>query len=129
VGEFSKQQLLQYCRTPNPLWINGYDSVHGRNDRIPEQQMGSLLNSLVLVEPQQLRIEIELRAATLRVRAEFRVAGQIYNLGVPDPVVERQCLARAEGFRTYKNRAVACISIGEPYKGYCYKLVASIIPL
>ena len=129
LGEFPKQQLLRYCRAPNSLWINGHDSAHGLNDRIPEKQVGSLPDSLVLVEPQQLRIEIRLEAAKLRVRAEFRIAGQMYNLGVTDPVVERQCLSREEGFHSYRKRAVACISIGEPFNGYCYKLVASIIPL
>ena len=129
VGNFPQRQLLPYCKTPNPLWINGFDSMHGRNDRIPEEQVASLPDSLVLVEPQQMRIEIRLLAAKLRVRAEFRLAGQKYNFGVTDPVVERQCLSRSEGFHTYKKRAVACISVGEPFNGYCYKLVASIVPL
>ncbi len=128
-GEFPKHQLLQHCRAPDPLWLNGYDSAHGLNDRMPEEQVQSLSDSLVLAEPQQLCIGIRLEAAKLRVRAEFRLAGQKYNLGVTDPVVERQCLSRAEGFHTYRKRAVACISIGEPFNGYCYKLVASIIPL
>ncbi len=129
VGEFPKQQLLRYCSVPNPLWINGYDSMRGLNDRIPEGQVGSLPDSLALVEPQQLRIEIRLEATKLKVRAEFLLASEKYRLVVTDPVVERQCRPRAEGFHTYKKRAVACISIGEPFNGYCYKLVASIIPL
>lgn len=129
VGEFPKQQLLRYCSAPNPLWINGYDSMRGLNDRIPEGQVGSLPDSLVLVEPQQLRIEIRLEDTKPKVRAEFRLADQMYNLSVTDPAVERQCCSRAEGFHIYRKRAVACISIGEPFYGYCYKLVASIIPL
>lgn len=129
VGEFPKQQLLRYCSAPNPLWINGCDSMRGLNDRIPEGASGSLPESLVLVEPQQLRIEIRLEDTKPKVRAEFRLADQMYNLSVTDPVVERQCHSRAPGFHIYRKRAVACISIGEPFHGYCYKLVASIIPL
>lgn len=128
-GTFPKQQLLQYCEAPNPLWINGFDSAHGINDRIPEEQVGSLRGSLVLVEPQQLGIEIKLEAAKLKVRAEFNLVGQLYKLGVTDPTVERQCFSRPEGRHTYRKRAVACISIGEPFHGFCYKVVASIIPL
>ena len=129
VGQFPRQQLLPYCKSPNPLWINGYSSTRGLNDRIPEEQVEKLPCSLVLVEPQQLRIEIRLEAAKLKVRAEFWLEGQKYRLGVTDPVVEAHCFTRPQGVHTYKKRAVACISIGEPFNGYCYKLVASIIPL
>ena len=129
VGQFPRQQLLRYFKSPNRLWINGYSSRRGLNDRIPEEQVEKLPCSLVLVEPQRLRIEIRLEAAKLRVRAEFWLKGQKYRLGVTDPVVEAHCFTRPEGLHTYKKRAVACISIGEPFNGFCYKLVASIIPL
>ncbi len=130
VGEFPKQQLHCYCVAPNPLWVNGYSSTNGTNDRIPERRAHSLPNSLVLIEPLQLTIEV-VRGfrGKKQVRANFSVAGVFYNLGVTDPAIEKQYFPLREGHYTYGPRAVACISIGEPFNEYCYKLVASIIPL
>ena len=132
IGGFPKQHLLQYCTAPNPLWVNGFHSTGGMNDRIPEWQARSLPNSLVLIEPRQLTIEVRQASGRRKqqVRADFRVAGETYNLAVTDPVIERQYLSLGEGQYNYRPRAVACVSIGEPFQGYyCYKLVASIIPL
>lgn len=130
VGRFPKQRLLQYCTAPNPLWVNGFHSTNGTNDRIPERRAASLPSSLVLVEPTQLTIEVARGyAGRKQVRAEFGVAGEVYNVSVTDPAIEGQYRSLGEGYYTYPQRAVACISIGEPFDGYCYKLVASIIPL
>jgi hypothetical protein len=128
-GDFPRQQLPELCEVPNPLWVNGFHSYNGINDRIPEEQANSLPASLVLVDPQRLIIAVERGLTERQVRAEFRVAGQTYKLTVTDPVVERQFLSRGEGYYTYEKPAVACISIGEPFQGYRYKLVASIIDL
>ena len=128
-GDFPRQQLPQLCEVPNPLWVNGFHSYNGINDRIPEEQANSLPASLVLVEPQRLIITVERGLTKRQVRAEFRVAGQTYKLTITDPVVERQFLSRGEGDYIYEKPAVACISIGEPFQGYRYKLVASIIDL
>jgi hypothetical protein len=46
-----------------------------------------------------------------------------------DPQVERDFLRRGEGRYPYQGQTVACVSIGEPFQGYRYKLVASIIHL
>lgn len=126
-GVFAKQYLLHYCEAPNPLWVNGF---HSFNDRIPEMRASRLPNSLVLIEPQQLMITV-VRGyrGQLQVRAEFSVAGATYNLGVTDPEIENLYRPYGEGRYTYGQRAVACISIGEPFNEFCYKLVASIIPL
>jgi hypothetical protein len=42
VGEFSRQQLLQLCEVPAPLWVNGFHSYNGINDRMPEDQADTL---------------------------------------------------------------------------------------
>lgn len=129
VGEFPRQQLSQYCESPDPIWINGFHSYNGTNDRIPEAQTTSLSSSLMLVEPQGMIISVERGRAKKQVRAQFHVAGQDYKLTVTDPVVERKFLASGEGQYAYEGRVAACLSIGEPFEGYCYKLVASIIDL
>ena len=39
---------------PDALWINGYHSYNGRNDRIPEDRTSGLSGSLLLIKPTNL---------------------------------------------------------------------------
>ena len=63
-----------------------------------------------------------------------RVQGQFthsrhepYGLWVTDPGYEREYLAKLDG--TYEIGACyLTISLGEPFEGWCYKLIAAIIP-
>ena len=130
-GFFAKQYLPHYCKEPNPLWVNEFHSTNGFNDRIPEMRASRLTNSLVLIEPQQLTITVVpgYNRGQLKTRAEFSVAGEIYCLVVTDPAIENQYRPYGVGRYTFPSRPIACISIGEPYRGFCYKLVASIISL
>lgn len=115
------------------LWINGYSSYNGTNDRIPEDSANTLRNSLVLVQPEELTVIVNIEGAEFnnskrKVRASFRLNNHEYKLAVTDPKIEKTYLKKANG--TYKikaDRAYLCISIGEPYDGFCYKLIASII--
>jgi hypothetical protein len=110
------------------LWIDGNHSYNGENDRIPEAQTLGLDNSLTLVETENLVITVapEGISPKRKVRARFSLDGRRYFLVVTDPVVEREYLARNNGEYAV-GVARLCISIGEPYQGYCYKLVAGII--
>lgn len=61
-----------------------------------------------------------------RVQAQFHFSGTQYALWVTDPNIERSYLACADS--DYKlSECYLTISLGEPYDGYCYKLVAAII--
>lgn len=128
-GVFAKQYLPHYCKEPNPLWVNGFHSTNGINDRIPETIANQLANSLVLIEPQQLTIAIipGYKRGQLQTRAEFCVAGVTYCLSVTDPAIEDMYRPYRPGRYACQQRSVACISIGEPFDDFCYKLMASII--
>ena len=61
-----------------------------------------------------------------RVQGRFKYAGNRYYLWVTDPVYERQYLAKLDG--DYQiGECFFTVSLGEPYGGACYKLIASII--
>ncbi|HXF07312.1 MAG TPA: hypothetical protein VNK45_02110 [Candidatus Acidoferrales bacterium] len=49
-----------------------------------------------------------------------------YHLWVTDPIYERAYLARSDGDYGIGESFVT-VSLGEPHKGYCYKLIAAII--
>lgn len=134
IGRFNVNQLASIVDTvPDTLWSNGYSSYHGINDRIPEEIAVTLNNSLVLIQPTLLKIVVSTEGIELvndkkKVRAFFIFNQCQYKLTVTDPNIEAIYLKKQEGEYTLDANAVyLCISIGEPFHGFCYKLVATII--
>ncbi len=49
-------------------------------------------------------------------------------LSIITPKIEREYLKKSNGVYSLQSKNIyMSISIGEPYEGYCYKLVAAII--
>ncbi len=113
------------------LWLNGFSSYNGINDRVPLTQAMTLTSSLKLIHLDNPNIRVfapgkAFGNAKRRVQASFSFDGTDYALWVTDPIVERQYLAKPDD--EYPLRDVyLTISIGEPYQDYCYKLVATVI--
>ena len=61
-----------------------------------------------------------------RVQGRFRYAGNAYALWVTDPVYERQYLAKLDGDYPI-GECFLTVSLGEPYGGAVYKLIATVI--
>jgi len=64
--------------------------------------------------------------AKRKVLGRFMWAGDDYALPVTDPMIERDYLRRDDGDYAL-GRCYLTISLGEPYHGHCYKLIAAII--
>jgi hypothetical protein len=114
-----------------PLWLNGFSSYNGRNDRVPERCVGSLSRSLYLIRPAQLRLVVASEAVEFgrprrRVHARFNLCGNSYCIAVTDPWIESLYLAREEG-EIAVDQALLCVSLGEMFHGYAYKLAAAVI--
>lgn len=114
-----------------PLWLNGYSSSYGDNDRVPEDRASGLSRSLYLVRPDEFKLVVASedggsRSARRRVRARFDLSGQSYCVAVTDPWMERQCLAGKDG-ETRIDDALLCVSLGECFNGFAYKLAAAVI--
>jgi hypothetical protein len=114
-----------------PLWLNGYSSTFGLNDRVDEYQLTRLTGSLYLIRPDDLRLVVATEGAQFgdprrRVRAHFQVAGNSYIVGVTDPMIERDYLAHPDGEYAI-NEALVCMSLGEVFHGFAYKLAAAVI--
>lgn len=134
-GHLSGAELPQLLdAVSDTLWINGHRSYNGINDRIPIQEArNNITNSLVLVQPEMLSISVgtegpEPGKAKRKMRAFFTLNGHQYGLTVTDPEIEKEYLKMSNGiYPVQPENVYICVSIGEPYEGYCYKLVAAII--
>lgn len=114
-----------------PLWLNGFSSSNGNNDRVPEGSLGTLNRSLYLVRPEKLVLSVRAEptmegSSRRKVRASFSLSGADYKIGVTDPVIQRQLLAGKDGDTKIKD-ALMCVSLAGAFNGYGYKLAAGIV--
>ena len=130
-GVFSRRDLPELVDPIAPLWIDGQSTYQGRNDRILLESADSVSDSLRLIHVEELNLAVFKPGEAFgnpkrRVQGRFSHAGTRYALWVTDPEYERAYLARLDG--TYDiGECYLTISLGEPYEGYCYKLIAAII--
>ena len=114
------------------LWIDGYSTINGNNDRIPLDLAKSLSSSLLLVHVEQLQLSVlapgeAFGSSKRRVQGRFQYAKKRYDLWVTDPAYERQYLKQDDGAYSL-GPCYLTISLGEPWNDFCYKLIAAIIP-
>lgn len=113
------------------LWINGYHSKSGLNDRIPVQLVNdNVSSSLLFISTAGLCILVGEDSRSLKkIRAEFSHNGVQYRLAITDPAVEAEYMARDRGRYGVGEQtgAYLTLSISEPYEGFCYKLVAAVV--
>lgn len=132
-GQFARAKLGDLLDPVAPLWTDGQCSYNGRNDRILFAQATTLPNSLRFIAVTDLLLRVFKPGEAFgnpkrRVQAQFTHNGANYWLWVTDPDFERNYLAKPDG--DYKiGEAFLTVSLGEKHTdGYCYKLVAAIIP-
>ena len=114
------------------LWgLSSDTSYHGRFDRVPLADAAAFNYSLRLIAVEDLTVRVCVESANFgdmkkKLRGYFTYAKHNYALMVTDPVRESIYLPQAEN--TYNiGSAILCISLGEPYNGYAYKLIAGVI--
>lgn len=116
-----------------PIWKNHDSSYNGLHDQVSEEEAEQFDNSLLLVQPDELELCVAREGyqgpGKLKVRARFALNGHEYRLAVTDPKVERKYLRQGIGNYAMKADDVYfCISLSGAFHGFCYKLIASIIP-
>jgi hypothetical protein len=131
VGRAEWKDLEQLDEPANSLWIDGHSTYNGRNDKIPLALAPDLESSLRLIHVDSLRLSVFTPGEAFgnskrRVQARLSHSGVDYALWVTDPEHERRYLAQPDGDHDV-GESFLTISLGEPYKDCCYKLVAAII--
>ena len=133
VGRFSWADLPELCDTPLRLWVNGYSTSRGENDKLPLDIAHQQSSSLQLIAIDSMEIEVlDYSMYRRRVQGRFSYRGVDYWLWVTDPIYEEAYLAKANG--TYPiGETYLTISLSEQFLNQsrnaweCYKLVAGII--
>ncbi|WP_079062063.1 dual OB domain-containing protein [Streptomyces griseoruber] len=130
-GRVGWNGLRRMEQHPDALWINGSSTYHGSNDRVPTEEAAALPDSLKLIHVTDLTLQVHTPGEMfgdqrMVLRAWFSYAGNRYILRVTDPEYELQYLAKPEGIYEIGDSFLT-VSLGEPYEGYVYKLVAAII--
>ncbi|WP_425274961.1 dual OB domain-containing protein [Streptomyces monomycini] len=129
-GRAEWSQLLTMEQHPDSLWINGHSTPGRLNDRIPIEETETLPDSLKLIRVSR----ITLRAPTPRAGSDdakrpldavFRHAGRLYIMRVTDPEYEQPHVNNPRRVHELGESFVT-VSLGEEFKGYAYKLAASI---
>jgi hypothetical protein len=132
VGEFGRDRLGELSDSPGPIFLNGYRTFNGTNDCLPLEEAGQVVGSLKLIALDQgVRLHVNKAGEVFgnpkrRVQADFSFGGVRYCLWVTDPLIESTYLAKANGSYDV-GPCYLTISLSEPFKGRCYKLVAAII--
>lgn len=130
-GRLSPFDLPALEDPASPLWIDGFSTYKGRNDTIPIAAIGSVSDSLRLIHVGRLELVVGRPGEAFgnnkrRVQGRFRCAGTTYALWVTDPTYEKKYLAKLDG--TYQlGECYLTISLGEQFRGSCYKLIAAVI--
>ena len=131
LGTYSRSDLPNLVDPVDELWVDGYSTHNGINDKIPMERADSLSSSLRLIQVERLTLSVFAPGEAFgnskrRVQGRFEHAGDRYALWVTDPGHEREHLKKLNG--TYElGPCHLTISLGEPYEGFCYKLIAAII--
>lgn len=113
------------------LWYNRYSSIHGVNDRIPQEFARRLGSSLRLIRVDYVNLSViapnrDFPNSKPRVMGTFSYAEDEYRFSVTDPIYEREYLRKEFGDYLIGESFVT-VSLGEPYIEYCYKLIAAIM--
>ena len=111
--KIEREDIEIFLDNPTNLWLDGIS----KNDRVDYQLIQNnkiqITQSLYLIKVNDLQVNKQDR------RAIFSFNSTSYNLAITDPKIQY--------FDNSKKSYYLVISLGEEFKGYCYKLVASIL--
>lgn len=128
-GVVLSTDLAKIADRPATLWKNGFSSGSGTHDRVPIGDAVAEAGSLYLIPVDDLTLHVKAASADFSkrvVRAKFTYLAEHHDLRVTDPLVERDYFARPDGQYAI-GPAFLCVSLGEPFGGHYYKLVAAVL--
>ena len=111
--KINREEIEPFLDTPNDLWLDGISYTDRVNCQLIQNNKIQITQSLYLIKVDVCQIN------KLERRAIFNYKNITYNLAVTDPNIQYTNIDQKYYYLV--------ISLGENFKGYCYKLVASIL--
>ena len=126
VGRYGPARLARLVEPESPLWVDGYNSGEGINDRMPTAVADGLDSSLRLIKVQGVSLRVTNYKGKSVLRVVFRHAGSDYGLRLTDPEYEIRYEGQPAGVYSL-GESYLTISLGEPYEGNAYKLIPALM--
>ena len=127
IGSVTWHDLDPWLDHPASLWNNGESSYAFLNNRVQESYAGGTSLYLVAVESLEVLVGPKSEQYPKRiVRGQFNYRDVLYRMSITDPEVERSLLEKADGRYVIQNPRL-CVSLGDPFQGYFYKLIAAVL--
>lgn len=126
-GTLDFQNIDAWLDTPATLWDAGYSGYAFTNNRVPDTVAAAA--SLYLMRVPSLALVVGAKSTDYPkriVRGEFNYGRLSYCLAVTDPHIEAAYLARPDDRYTLQ-APVLCVSLGDPFQGFFYKLIAAVL--
>lgn len=126
-GNLSWAHLDAWLDQPTSLWGIGESSYEFLNNRIHDDYSGGTSLYFVAVDVLEILVGPKSEQYPKRiVRGKFSYKDVSYKMSITDPTIERTFLEREDGRYLIQNPRL-CISLGDPFQGYFYKLIAAVI--
>ncbi len=137
IGSLNPSELLKTVDKPMNLWIMGYQSkTYGKNDLVPPDRIGEVVNSLYLINPHKFSVQIVSSNFGRQTRGVFTYLGAEYNLRITDPVLEYNYRSKADGEYVIQDALITVslahdlhtVSKSPQSTGY-YKVIAGVVDI
>ena len=130
IGRLGWDNLMQLADPDAPLWTNGFHSRGGENDQVPVHLTTAHDTSLRLVWVDDLTVTVSEPSRPSAnypiLRGRFSHCNETYCFRITDPVSESGSVDLP--YREYPvGERYLTVSLGEPFEGNAYKLIAAII--
>jgi hypothetical protein len=133
IGTLSEDDIPSLCDECETLWRNEeHEGGLGQYDRVSATYANqNIHDSLRFIKPEDLEINVQREAMNRKkLRACFTYKGIYYKLAVTDRKTEKALKSQGEDLSfQYNDKTYLCVSLGEPYNGFCYKLVAGVLEI
>lgn len=121
--KIEREEIKNFLDNPSNLWIDGISSIDRVNYQLIQNKTVTINQSLYLIYVEKIHIYWKDRSylgQNPQRRGIFEYKNISYDLPLTDPNF-------SEFQEEDLNNKFLCISLGEEFNGYCYKLIASIL--